>query len=165
MLQHFQRSKPLTRLGVVVSDLRPSILNDSLIKLGNKIVNERSDFDFYVFNEDWKPSSTSLCFPLVQQRNAWGFNGKLIATNIATAKKIINLPDISEKYLYVWNIIEWINAYNNASEILEIYCHPKLKLLTRSEEYAFILQNNFNKEVQILRDFDYDSTIKLFRSV
>lgn len=163
MLSNIQRLKPISKLGVMVADLRPSTLNHSLITFGNKLV-ENPEFDFYVFNEDWKRPPVSLTFPLLQQRNAWGFDGNLVATNIATAKKLLNLPNTCKKYFYVWNMIEWMNAIEKASDVLDLYHDPSLHIIARSKDNAFILQHNFNKEVQILQDFDYEQSIKLFKA-
>lgn len=165
MLPYFQRTKKITKVGVVVDDLRPSTMNYSLIDLGNKIANERSDIDFYVFNEGWKRPPTSICFPLLQQRHIWGFDGILIATNINTAIKLINLPNVAQKkFFYVWNLIEWTNTLTNSKEILELYRANNIKIITRSSDYAFVLQNNFNVEPLILEDFNYEKSITLFKT-
>jgi hypothetical protein len=164
MLQDIERPTTINKIGVMVSDLRSSTLNHQLISFGNRLVNERADFDFYVFNEDWKQPPTSLCFPLLQQKHAWGFTGCLIATNFATAKKLLSLPDTCKKFFYVWNAVEWMNVSNSASEVLDVYHNPKLHMLARSEDHAFLLTNNFNKPVEILRDFEYEPSIKLFKT-
>lgn len=163
MLPYFKRHKKITKVGVMVEDLRPSTMNYSLIELGNRIANERIDIDFYVFNESWKKPHASICFPLLQQRHIWGFDGLLIATNINTARKLINLPNTAKKSFYVWNLIEWTNSLTNAKEVLELYRANNLTILTRSKDYAFVLKNNFNVESIILEDFNYEESIKLFQ--
>ncbi len=165
MLPYFKRASPLNKVGVMVEDLRPSTMNYALIDLGNKIANERNDIDFYVFNEAWKRPPSSICFPLLQQRHIWGFDGVLIATNINTARKLINLPDVAKKkYFYVWNLIEWTNALTKSNEVLELYRASRVQVITRSQDYAFVLKNNFNIEPIILEDFNYEESIKLFTS-
>jgi len=147
----------------MVEDLRPSTMNYALIDLGNRIANERSDIDFYVFHEAWKRPPTSLCFPLLQQRHVWGFDGVLIATSINTARKLISLPNVaSRKYFYIWNLIEWTNSLTNSQEVLQLHKSDHMKVIARSEDYAFVLKNSFNIDPIILQDFNYEESINLF---
>jgi hypothetical protein len=163
MSEHFKRTKTVKKLGIMVSDLRSSTMNYNLIKLGNKIANECTNIDFYVFNEDWQPSPISICFPVLQQRNAWGFDGSLVATNLATAKKLLNLPNTCLKYFYIWNIIEWTNGEPLAQDVLDIYNNADLQLVARSKDNQFILENNFNAKAHLLKDFDYAESTKVFQ--
>lgn len=160
MYPYFQRQKAISKIGILVSDLRPSTRNYHLIETGNKIAKEQLDIDFYVFNEDWKVPSHTICFPLLQQRNAWAFDGILISTDIPTTRKLLALPDTCSKYFYIWDMMEW-TTLKNTEEVLNLYSNDKISLIARSLEYSQILAQNFNTIPLVLEDFKYDSIIKL----
>jgi len=135
-------------------------MNYNLIALGNKIAKEHTDIDFYVFNEDWVTTPNSICFPLLQQKNIWGFDGTLISTNLDTTKKLLAMPNTSKKFFYVWDMFEHLTL-DSAKLALAIYRHSDLTLLARSIEYNTILERNFYTEVRTAKDFNYDDILKI----
>jgi len=147
---------------VLVNDLRPSTMSYSLIDLGNKIARDHIDIDFYVFNQDWQNPPHTISFPLLQQKNIWGFHGTLISTNLDTTQKLLVMPNTAKKLFYVWNIFEY-QSLPNAKHVYDIYQHPDLTLIGRSVEYSSILQNNFNQTVQTLEDFNYGGLLEIIR--
>lgn len=163
MLPEFTRKNPLTKIGILVKDLRPSTRNYNIIDLGNKITRENINIDFYVFNEDWKVPPNTFSFPVLQQRNAWGFDGILISTDIPTTKKLIALPNTCKKYFYVWDMAEW-NKLNNIKDVYDIYANPDIMLIARSDFYLGILYKNFDVPVLTIKDFNYDQIIQLCNS-
>ena len=151
MLPNFERKNPVTKIGILVKDLRPSTKNYNIIDLGNKIAKEHNDIDFYVFNQDWRIPPHSFSFSVLQQRNAWGFDGLLIATDISSAKKLLNLPNTCQKYFYIWDMMAWQNL-PNIQEIDNLYKNPELQLIVRSNLYLDIIHKNFDYPALVIRD-------------
>jgi hypothetical protein len=155
MLHYFHREKEISKVGILVRDLRASTLSYNLIDTGNRIANECTDVDFYVFNEDARLPPKSIGFPTFQYRNAWAFDGVLISTDINTTRILQRFPDTCKKFFYVWNMQEW-HGLSNIDAVHELYCDPKIELIARSDEYAAILLGNFNREAYIIEDFNYE---------
>ncbi len=158
---YFKRNK-LFRLGVLVNDLRPSTMNYSLIELGNKIAKDHIDIDFYVFHNEWHTPPNSVCFPLLQQASIWNFTGTLISTSLDNTKKLLGTPNTIQKFFYVWDMFEHTKLAS-AKHVYDIYQHKDLTLLGRSIYYSKILEHNFNRTVETVKDFEYARILELIR--
>jgi hypothetical protein len=152
MLEYFQRNKKITKIGVMVKDLRPSTMNYGLISLGNRLV-KSSDYDVSVFCQDWRTPPEVPIFSVLQYRNIWGFDGTLVGTDIDSIRYMKNIPNVCKKILYIWDIYEHTKL-TSVSEIRAIYNDPKVTLVSRSIEYARIIGENFNRNVEIAPYFD-----------
>ena len=83
---------------------------------------------------------------------AWSFDGVLISTNLETTKMMMACIKSTKKFFYVWDL-EWIRRKKNYMYNLQAY--QNIELITRSFEYARLLENYCNKKVKaIVPDFN-----------
>jgi hypothetical protein len=166
-LEYFKRNKNITKLGVLVRDLRPSTLTYSLVELANKKV---SDLELTVFHNDWHPGMITNNVSQMQYRNAYGFDGTLVSTDIRTALILLNLPSTCKKLFYIWDMYEYQNL-NSLDEVIELFCDESLGLVVRSESYRKIVELNFNRvgktpkeQVFVANDFDSPEFLNIIRN-
>lgn len=150
MLEHYKRTVEVSKIGVLVKDLRPSTMSYGLMRLGNEIANSDIHTDFYVFHEDWKTPPRNIAFPLLQYRNAYGFDGTLVATSIETARHMLELSSSCRRMLYIWDM----NEYLSLSDISQLEIFQQVEVIARSHEYAGIICNNFHVTPQVADSFD-----------
>lgn len=81
----------------------------------------------------------------------------MIATCLSTAYKLLNAVGPTDKWYYVYDL-EWqrpINAYYELhANVLQ---NPKIKLMTRNEEYKTVIETCFNRKVEaVVDDFNLE---------
>ncbi len=76
------------------------------------------------------------------------FNGKLIATTLFSCAYIQNnLNHITMHYFM--QDLPWLRGFTDFVDNVRVLRHPELKLYTSSEEYARLISNYCNKEVEV----------------
>lgn len=79
----------------------------------------------------------------------WGYDGVLIATDLTSAARVLRSPGPTKKYFYIWDL-EWrINGPHEYSQLSQIYCNPKLEIITRSESHQSLIKNCWNRDSKI----------------
>jgi hypothetical protein len=95
-------------------------------------------------------------FPLMNIMEAFNFDGVMIATDLSTAAKMLNMPGPKRRIFYTYDL-EWLrfNPKRSFEELAMLYRSPRLELWARSESHKKIIENNFNREVNILEEFNF----------
>lgn len=109
---------------------------------------EDSDVEPYMFFEDFEPIKKHPEFACMFINEAYGFDGQLIATNISTALKLCRLPSVLPKIYYIRQL-EWPNMPQKQYESLKQIYDSKLRFITNNREYARVIKNVFNKDVEV----------------
>ena len=146
----------MSKAGILVNKVDTSQLGYTLCMSVNELMQEDPSLDIMVFYETWgkPPGPTNFC--MLMERECWGLDGPIIATNLHTAQRAIRCPGPTKKYFYVWNL-EWTMLQNVMFEHLqEIYCHPNLELIARSESHAKIITDLWKKPKFVMDNFDKD---------
>ena len=98
---------------------------------------------------------------ILEQRQAFNFNGSLIATDLDTANKLLGFPNNHRKYFYVWNL-EWLTLsefYHR--ELSKIYNDKSLQLIVRCSEHKRIVENCWQKPALIMNDFHHGILLEI----
>ena len=120
------------------------------------------DIVLFYHRYDRPPISPHFC--MMQQQEAWGFDGPIMATSLMSAEILLKCPCPKSKFFYVWDL-EWIhNPFLTYKYFRSIYQDEKIKLIARSESHANIIENLWKKPVAILEDFNHEQLIKIFDS-
>ena len=132
-----------------------SQLSLTLIQELNKLSNLDYYLDVIVFYSRYEKLIKANYFAMLQEKEVWGFNAPVMATDLDTARILLSCPIPTKKLFYVWDL-EWIHKTYDVNYLLSIYCHPDIHLLARSESHAKIIEKCFKKPIDILEDFNYE---------
>ncbi len=120
----------------------------------NQLVVDRPDMDFLVFYESWAKAPMPMRFASIMEREAWGFNGTMISTNLKTTERMIRCPGPKRRLFYVWNL-EWTYLNGFSYEyIRNIYCNPSIELIARSKTHSDLITKLWKKPAYIMENFD-----------
>ena len=141
--------------GVLLNNIGANQLAYRVIQGLNELGNQRPDVDPIVYYENMQRSCLPTNFAVMQIAEAWGQHGTMMSTSLSTAHKLIGFPS-ERKIFYVWDL-EWLRGHKERHYKLsaDIYTHPDLELMARSQDHKNVIENAFNKEVKhIVPDFD-----------
>lgn len=152
------------KLGFIVPDLGLSHRSYTLTNEINKFYEgeNNSNVDIAVFCENRVEPRVEPSFATFNVTDAYGYAGPMIATSLSTAKKILSFPQLTHRILYLWDL-EWINDETRDFKIFaDVYQSRKLEIVTRSEEYKYVFEKVWNKEVShVVADFNLETFIKI----
>lgn len=117
---------------------------------------ERDDLDtFLFFLQIDKPCIFSTVCQMFYTQ-AYGFDGPIIATDLNTAGKLIQMPTPFQKYFFI-NDLEWIRfPQKNYYELEEIYRNPQLTLLARCEDHKKLIESCWNVKIhRIIENYNF----------
>jgi hypothetical protein len=104
-------------------------------------------------------------FASMNINEAFDFNGHVIATNIATAEKMLHFPGPKRRYFYVWDL-EWMrpNTQRSFDELSELYTNPRLTLVARHRDHAAVIERCWNCKVSaVIPGFDVEAFAEMAR--
>jgi len=150
------------KIGIVTPKLDTSQAGLCITLNLNKLCEKYNGVEASVFVQEYGKFVVSPNFPVMQIRDAWGFNGILISTNIDTTKFLYNIPGPSKKFLYVWEL-EWMSNNHTHEELSEIYQNKEIELIGRSKHYNTLITNLWKPPIDIMENFNYEKLIELYR--
>jgi len=138
-------------IGIIVPNLGANQMGFFALNYVNNLVTQ-TNVDCTLFYEELvQPCTKPLCATL-NISEIWSFNGILISTTIDNTLFSIKSVAAKRKLFYVWDL-EWIRRKKNYMYNLQAY--QNIELITRSFEYARLLENYCNKKVKaIVPDFN-----------
>lgn len=155
------------KLGFIVPDLGLSHRSYALTNAINKFYEQGDnvDTDISVFCENRVEPRVEPSFATFNVTDAYGYAGSMIATSLNTAKKILSFPQLTHRVLYLWDL-EWINDETRDFKIFaDVYQSRKLEIVTRSEEYKYIFEKVWNKDVSdVVADFNLEALMKIINN-
>jgi len=151
----------IRQLGILVDDLRLSQSNYHLIHSLNNIISKRKDYDVAVFLRNFAAPPVTPMFGVFQTRESYTYQGVLIATNLDSAKTLIDISACLGKYFYLQNL-EWTLYKKFAHKTLsDIYNNGELELIVRSMPHHNIVRTCWKTPHKLIKDWDSDSLIQL----
>jgi hypothetical protein len=136
------------KLGIAVRDLGGSELNWRLIR-GANVAAERG-LDVTMFYQDLVPPCLSPNFAVMPLVEAWGYDGLMVATTLATAKKMVSFPRVASRLFYVWDL-EWLRMPNRQFHVLDaVYNGATLVLAARCEEHRRVIEDAWGRSVDFV---------------
>lgn len=153
----------MIQFGFLVKNITLSQHGLQLLFSLNKIVEENHDISPVLFYETYSTLPYPARFAMIQNREAWLFDGPIITTSIELVQILLKCPKPNPKYFYIWNL-DWMHLPPTQLSFLQnIYMNDNLKLIARSEHHARIIENCWQKPVSIIEDFNHNELTKLIR--
>ena len=152
----------MIKLGVLVKDLLLSQVNYQFITQANRFYSPKhtGEIDIIAFYNSLSMHCAQLFFSCMNIKEAWSYDGTIIATSINTAKKLIAFPSSKKKIFYVYDL-EWITD-NNYQKFADIYQNKGLTLIARSESHAKILEQCWGTKItDVVEDFNIRKIMSL----
>jgi hypothetical protein len=152
----------MNNIGFMVRAVSMSQEGLFLINECNKLLEKDRSVEVNVFYEDYDRIPTKPEFSLMQNRNAWGYNGILIATDIHTTEVLQHLVGPSRKMLYVWNL-EWLYTQNMYTSYSKIYQSKDIDLIARTPSHFDIIKKLWKEPKYIMEDFDHEQLARIIK--
>ena len=157
----------MRQFGVLVKNIDLSQHGLHLLGNLNSLVAEYPDLCPIVFYETYSTLAYPAHFAMVQHKEAWLFDGPIIASSIDMVQTLLQCPRPNPKFFYVWNL-DWIYMSPNQPSIQlsflnHIYTNDDIQLIARSEQHARIIENCWKKPASIIEDFNYHDIAKLIK--
>ncbi len=122
-----------TRLGFIVDDLSSSQINYCLVKNCNNFIENESSINIQLFFEDNFNPCVPPKFARFNVKDAFVFDGHLIATSLKTAKTLKTLYR-PRKYFYI-NDLEYLRKNTDKKEWNEILKDENIIKFARCNDY------------------------------
>lgn len=151
------------KIGFLVNNLGGSQLAYYLIRNVNFHLDKNYLIDVIAFYENLTKPCVPMSFASMPINEAWNYQADaIIATNLATAAKLLSFPTPAKKIFYVWDI-EWLRLKQRYfRELRGIYSSPKIELWARSASHAELISDCWNKDVKgVVNDFNMNEIVKL----
>lgn len=152
----------MRKLGLALPDYGANQAAFLAIAQTNLYLSENYETDIIGFYENLTKPCLVPNFATMQAVEMWGYDGPVIATSLNLAQDMVHIPTLKDRYFYIWDL-EWIHLEDKEySKLKTVYCNPELKLVTRSQDYAKIIENVWNRKVEhIVEDFDIKELVNL----
>jgi len=135
-----EQIEPFTiyKFGIMVNFLDLSQRGFHIVKQLNKIVDSDYRFSPIVFYKEYAKSVDVNRFCALLEKEAWGYDGIVIATDLETAETLINCPCPQKKFFYVWDL-EWLYSTYHHQYLKNIYLSD-IELIARNKDHADIIK-------------------------
>ena len=144
----------MKKISVMVDSLNRSQLSLSLITSFNELSDSRNDLDTIVFYRNPTIAPITPLFSCMSDAEAWGYDGCVIATDLKTAKSLIDVTGPTKKYFYIWDL-EWLSKKDFFyDEMFDIYNSEELELIARSKHHSELISRCWKKPSMVMEDFE-----------
>lgn len=152
------------KVNFIVDHLGASQLGYYLIKCGNQLAND--GYAVTAFYDRMSRHVLRPFFPTMQLVEGWAQDGITVSTSINSTINMIDFPGAKTKLFYVYDL-EWVRLQPKIyASLSQLFNHPSITLITRTEEYAGIIENAFNKRPKyIMENFDVDTFKGILKDV
>lgn len=151
----------MKKLSVMVDNLNRSQLSIALITSFNEISQSPEDLDVMAFYRNPAIPPITPLFASMSDAEIWGYDGNVMATNLKTAKSLIDVTGPNKKYFYIWDL-EWLRMRDfYYDDISDIYTSDELNLVVRSEHHYDLVSKCWKEPSLIMENFDAKTLIDI----
>jgi len=153
----------MIKAGILTTRIDSSQSGFHITNTLNEICLKEVNTDIIVFVREFSAPPLIPLFATLQESEAWGFDGPLIATSIETAATLLKITGPAKKYFYIWDL-EWMrmNSFTHKS-LSRIYNNEKLELIARSERHSEIISKCWRKPSHIMEDFSRSKLLEIIK--
>ena len=121
--------------------------------------------DICLFTDSVLPIVDTTNLAIATTTRSFDFSGMLVSTCYRTTE-ILLVNKSSEKKIFYATDTEWVKNRNIPYEkLLNLYCHPKVKLVVDAANIYNDIENFFRKPDRIIQKWDLDQLRGLFIDV
>lgn len=137
----------MKKIGLFLNNWGPSDIAFDAIYNAERAPREIDVLGFYL-----SPSRPCLAprFGIVESYVSYAYPGTLVATSLATADRVVKASSSHDRYFYIWDL-EWLHNVVPFSALYEIL--TKLKLVARTDEIAKKIEDTWDVEVKVAKNF------------
>lgn len=96
---------------------------------------------------------------VMNAHDVWGYPHPVIATNLATASRLISAATPPVRIFYAWDL-EWLRLTDPPYRLLrEVYGNESLKIVCRTQEHADIMEKLWHRQVLVAAQPDIDTIL------
>lgn len=151
----------IEKFGFVLSHLAPAQLPYKLIKSANEFLEKKDSCDIIIFYQNLSPLVVNPNFAIMNLSEAYNYDGRLVATEVNNAARILDYVGTRKKYFYVWDL-EWTKMGNKVYEQLSsVYNNPRINLIARSKQHYDIIKLAWREPVGIVDDCNFEKMTDL----
>ena len=121
-------------------------------------------YDIAIFTYDGNFQFNIPRFAILPAKEAWMFEGPILATTTVDAEAILKFPQATKRYFYLWDL-EWLYQPNAYILYKNIYQNDNLELIVQTNEHFKIVKNCWKEPMCIMENFDYKILHKLFTGI
>jgi hypothetical protein len=147
-------------VGFVVDDLGASQVSYLLIKNANQLLSSRHDININVFFEDNFIPCVEPKFARFNTKDAFVFDGSLIATSLKTALTIKNFTR-AKRFFYI-NQLENLRKSTSQDEWNNILCDKNIVKFARCVDYKDeLISKGYDIHPEVVEDFDLNKILEV----
>ncbi len=147
----------MRKLGILLNDFSQNDTAFWSIYHANKYKGNADIIGFYSIIG--RPYMTPQ-FALMHAAEVYSFDGAVVATNLAAARKLLSCPSPSHKLFYLWDL-EWLRQPFDYSQLSEVYKNESLILVARTDEHAKIIRNCWDRDAAVVENMDIEQILKV----
>ena len=154
----------MIKIGVLLKDLMLSQCNYEFITQANKFYSPKhtGEADIIAFYESLSIHCTQLFFACMNIKEAWSYNGMVVATSLNTAKRLITFPTPKNKLFYIYDLEWMLPTHREFSKFAEVYTNNELVLLARSDKHAKLIEEAWGTKVyDVIENFNLRGIINV----
>ncbi len=151
-----------TSIGFVVDDLSSGQIPYTLTKSANEFLEKNFDVNINVFFQDNYMPCVEPKFARFNIKDAFCFDGHLIATSLSTAKIIRNFTR-SKRYYYIYDptMLAPPIVPEKWSEVYPLMSDHKIKKFCRSQDHFNLVSPLTETDDTIVEDFDMEKIVRI----
>ena len=136
-------------IGIILNSLDNNQLAVETILSINSEINNQSKDDYRIFFENINLRVFEPTCAVMNISEIFNYTGILISTTLSNTKLALKTTGDIQRIFYVWDL-EWLRREKNYLDNLAVYRNPNIKLVTRSADYAQMIQNYTNRAVDLI---------------
>lgn len=139
----------MTQLGIIVEHLGAS-------QLSYLVTSQVNQFGGTIFEKVRVPPIQPVKGCVLPIHQITKFKDVLIATDLDSARYLINLASPTRKLFYPWTM-EWLKHGNNYIETVKVFTDPLIEVIAKSESYAAQIRLMNREPSAIIQELNFDN--------
>jgi len=131
-----------------------------MINCINKIVESCGLNSVAVFRQNLGVIPQMARFGIFEARHAIYYQAPVIATDIFSAKYLVETTKIGPRYFYIWDL-DWLYNNKTYADNSEIY-NSDIQLIAKNDQHAKLIEQCWKKPSHIIEDFNYEAITRIF---
>lgn len=150
------------RLGIAIRNFSTNQLACDFVEAANTFLKDNFKSDIVGFYEEEGFYTLEPNFSCMHLNELWGFHYPVFATSLNIAADLIKNPSPTKKFFYVYDL-EWLYfEQKDFGRLAEIYRHPELEIICRSESHKKLFSNCWNRPVShVLKGFNIYEMVRI----
>lgn len=142
------------RKSFLVQNIGSSQVNHNIIEFLNRYTQDGEHA--LLFFEHVHRHPQRLLFASMNMLSAINYGGMYITADALTLEYALKFPCKKKILFYIWDF-EWMQSVQPYRDWKDVYCHPDVVRIARTEHYKDVIEGCFNTTVKyVCEDFDYE---------